>query len=162
MRFLIGTAVVMLVALTAQPAAAMRARPAVPCPGGEAPLFAAGGTFVSNGYFFPGTAIYDGQDFVGAAYRIDKGCNLRFVNLDVSAVTNGHKIVSFARRCRNGKIAGVGEECRRGFGKPLFQSAVVNGPQQASVKTARLKPGSYPYFCSIHAGMYGLLEVVEP
>jgi hypothetical protein len=110
------------------------------------PLFAAGGTFVSNGYFFPGTAIYDNDQFVGVPLQITKGQNIQFVNTDVAALTNAHQIVSIKRK----------------KGRPLFQSPLVKGPATATMDMQKVKPGVYPYFCSVHYGMYGLIEVKAP
>jgi hypothetical protein len=120
-----------------------RAR-ALACPSEEGmPLFAGGGTPLSNGAFFPGMAFYDGESFQGIAYRIPRGCNLLFVNLDPGPVTNCHQIVSMKSK----------------KGRPLFSSPLVCGPDQARVKTRHLKPRVYPYYCSTHHGMFGLLEV---
>ena len=110
------------------------------------PLFAGAGTAVTNGYFFPGTAIYQNGEFVGVPLQIQQGQNIQFVNTDAAAVTNGHAIVSLKRK----------------KGRPLFQSGLVNGPATTVMVTQNLKPGTYPYFCSIHYGMYGLIEVTAP
>ena len=108
-------------------------------------LFAGGGTNLSNGIFFPGTAIYDGEAYQGLPpLQVTEGTDLDFVNLDVSAVTNGHQIVSFKRK----------------RGRPLIRSERVDGPGQTTVITSHLKPGVYPFFCSVHFGMYGRLEIV--
>jgi plastocyanin len=108
-------------------------------------LFAGGGTNLSNGLFFPGTVIYDGKQFQGMPpLQIAQGTDLDFVNLDVSAVTNGHQIVSFKKK----------------HGQPLIKGPRVDGPGRATVITSHLKPGVYPYFCTVHFGMYGRLEVV--
>ena len=109
------------------------------------PIFAGGGTPVSNGWFFPGTAVYDGESFQGAPYRIPRGCNLRFINLDSGPLTNCHQIMSFKRR----------------KGRPLFSSPLVCGPDMAGVKIRHLKPGVYPFYCSTHFTMYGQIEVVD-
>jgi plastocyanin len=110
------------------------------------PLFAGGGTFVSNGYFFPGTAVYQNDQFVGVPLQITQGQNIEFINTDVAAVTNAHQIVSFKRK----------------HGRPLFQSALVKGPATATMIMQNVKPGLYPYFCNVHFGMYGLIEVTAP
>ena len=116
------------------------------CPTGQRmPLLAGGGTPLSNGFFFPGTAVYDGESFQGVPYLIPRGCNLLFVNLDPGPLTNGHQIISLKRK----------------KGRPLFASPFVSGPATAKVKTRHLKPGVYPYYCSIHFGMYGQIEVVR-
>jgi plastocyanin len=113
------------------------------CSTGDVPLFAGAGTPLTNGFFFPGTAIYDGTEFRGAPLVIPQGCNIRFVNLDDSLVTNGHEIVSFARK----------------HGRAMFKSGVSNGPGTMIIKTSQLRPGLYPYYCVIHYSMYGLLQV---
>jgi hypothetical protein len=145
----------LLVAVLAAPAASAPAAgfagvetPRVPVCGqdGTAPLLAAGGTPVSNGIFFPGTAVRDGNQVRGEPYKIQKGCNIRFFNLDHVAVANAHRIVSFDRR-RNGR--------------PLFFSRLVRGPGEVVMRTEHLRPGVYPYFCSIHAGQLGILEVAN-
>jgi plastocyanin len=114
-------------------------------PTAPATLFAGGGTAVSNGYFFPGTAIYDGHQFQGVPLQVTQGSNVTFVNTDYSPLTNVHSIVSF----------------KRSHGKPLFSSGVVKGPGQGLLVTSNLKPGVYPFFCSIHFGMYGQLQIVK-
>lgn len=115
------------------------------CPVEGSTLFAGAGTAVTNGVFFPGTAVWDGSKFLGAPHVIPRGCNVKFVNLDPGAVTNGHQILSW--------------KTRRGV--PLFRSGYVAGPGTGVIKTAHLKPGVYPYFCPIHYGMWGLLEVKD-
>lgn len=120
------------------------------CERGDAPLFAGGGTTLTNGQFFPGTAVYDGEEFQGVPYQIEKGCNIEFTNLDFAPLTNGHRIVSFKR-----------VKTKRGRTRPLFESRFVAGPDQAMVKTKHVKPGVYAYFCSVHTTMYGQIEIVE-
>jgi plastocyanin len=110
------------------------------------PVFAGGGTNLTNGYFFPGTATYDGKNFVGVPYQIQQGQDVQFVNTDVAAVTNAHTMISVKKNKKN---------------RPLFHSGYVRGPATAIVKTSKLKPGVYPYYCGVHYGMYGLLEVVK-
>jgi plastocyanin len=110
------------------------------------PLFAGGGTAVSNGYFFPGTALYQNGEFVGVPLQIKQGQNVEFVNTDAAAVTNAHQIVSIKRK----------------KGRPVFQSALVKGPATSTMVTQNLKPGLYPYFCNVHYGMFGLIEVTAP
>ena len=114
-------------------------------PSAPAVLFAGGGTPVTNGYFFPGTAIYDGNQFQGVPMQVTQGSNVTFVNTDYSPLTNVHAIVSF----------------KRSHGKPLFSSGTVHGPGQAMLVTSNLKPGVYPYFCAIHFGMYGQIQIVK-
>ena len=110
------------------------------------PLFAGGGTAVTNGYFFPGTALYQNGEFIGTPLQVPQGDNIEFINTDAAAVTNAHQIVSMKRK----------------RGKPLFQSPLVKGPATATVITETLKPGVYPYFCNVHYGMYGLIEITAP
>lgn len=109
-----------------------------------APLFAGGGTNLSNGVFFPGTATYDGNDFVGVPLQVRKGQDVRLVNADAAALTNAHTMISWRKDKK---------------GRPLFHSGYVRGPATAVVKTSHLKPGLYPFYCDVHFGMYGLLEV---
>ena len=110
------------------------------------PVFVGGGTNLSNGVFFPGTATYDGNDFVGVPFQIQQGQNVELVNTDVAALTNSHTMVSWQKNKK---------------GRPLFHSGYVRGPAAVTVQTAHLKPGVYPYFCNVHAGMFGLLEVTK-
>ena len=117
-----------------------------------APLFVGGGTPLSNGVFFPGTAIYNGEDedgepsYTGVPYEIERGTDLELVNLDHGDVANAHQITSFARK----------------RGRPLFQSKRLDRPgEKALVITSRLKPGIYDYYCPIHTAMYGLIEVTR-
>lgn len=124
------------------PASAMPARTAK-CRSHDSVIFAGGGTALTNGVFFPGTAIYDGKDFVGTPQVVPRGCNVEFVNLDPAAVTNTHQVISYRQR----------------RGRPLFYSRNVAGPGRATVRTSHLKRGVYPYFCSVHYGMWGLLEI---
>ena len=110
------------------------------------PVFAGGGTNLTNGYFFPGTATYDGEGFVGVPHQIQQGQNILFVNTDVAAVTNSHTMISVRKNKKK---------------RPFFHSGYVRGPASVTVKTSHLKPGVYPYYCSVHYGMYGLLEVTK-
>lgn len=108
-------------------------------------IFAGGGTFVSNGTFFPGTLVCNGADCSGLPpVQVKKGTDLEFVNLDPAAVTNGHQIVSYKRKA----------------GKPIFRSPQVDGPSTAIVITSHLKPGVYRFFCATHFGMEAALEIV--
>lgn len=127
-------------------------------PGGASPLtmgdannflFAGGGTPLTNGFFFPGTALCDADDCteLGPPLTIDKGDDVTFVNLDAAPVTNTHQIVSFAKRKK-----------KRG---PLFASKNVSGPGTAVMKMSHVKPGTYLYLCNVHFGMYGQIEVVK-
>ncbi|HEX2058107.1 MAG TPA: hypothetical protein VHI71_07030 [Actinomycetota bacterium] len=119
--------------------------PALPPLGAaEEPLFAAGGTPLTNGLFFPGTAVCVGTDCQGVPYEIAKGSDIRFYNLDSSIVANNHRIVAKQKTKK---------------GRPLFQSETVSGPGSSLMKTSHLKPGVYPYYCSVHFGMEGILQI---
>lgn len=120
---------------------------APPTPADEVRVFAAGGTQVSNGLFFPGTAIANGGKYIGEPLPVPQGSNIRFFNADQSTFAGGHKITSFKRIRRGGKSV------------PLFSSKLVEGPAEALVITSHLEPGIYDYFCSIHSGMFGLIKV---
>lgn len=114
----------------------------------ESRLFAGGGTQLSNGFFFPGTAFAneDGS-FTGEPYVVPKGNNIRFTNLDHFVVAGGaHAIRSFERVKRRGKKV------------PLFSTKFVDGPGEALMKTSHVKPGTYAYYCPVHSGMLGLLK----
>jgi hypothetical protein len=118
------------------------------------PLFAAGGSAVTNGVFFPGTAIYDGYELQGVPYEIAKGTDIEFYTTDSSVTLgNGHQIRSFKNR-RNGR--------------PLFMSKFLVGPGSTLMITSHLKPGrgelddgSYGYFCSVHNQQFGILKIVR-
>jgi hypothetical protein len=110
----------------------------------ENPLFAAGGTPVSNGIFFPGT-ILCAYSCDGEPYQIKRGTNIRLYNLDPALVANSHGMTSKDSKKKGG---------------PLFQSETFGGPGSVLVKTSHLKPGTYEYFCRVHFGMQGLIEVV--
>ena len=111
----------------------------------DALIFAGGGTPVTNGIFFPGTAIANGDQVDGTPpVPIQQGSNFEFVNLDEATVANGHKIKSFKRKGR----------------RPLFQSKLLSRPGETSlVKTSHLKPGIYSFFCVTHSGMLGRIEI---
>lgn len=131
-------------ALLALPSSMAAGSPA-PATLDPAPIFVGGGTFVSNGAFFPGTAVYDGSKLQGIPFEIDKGQDLTLINLDNGDIANGHQLTSFKHRRS---------------GRPLFQSKRVAFPgEQALVITSNLKPGVYGFFCPIHSGMFGLLQV---
>ena len=113
-------------------------------------VFAGGGTLLTNGAFFPGTAFCDnsGCTVVGNPLQIAKGTDFTFVNADAEVVANAHQIVSFKRNKKTKR--------------PLFMSDILTTPgEQDLVITSKLKRGSYLYGCSIHFGMYGVLEVVK-
>jgi hypothetical protein len=109
-------------------------------------VYAAGGTPVSNGIFFPGTAqcTKKGCEPIGPVPEIKHGTDLKFVNLDTSEVANTHSVVSIKTNKR---------------GRPLFGSRDTRGPSQTEVVTSHLKPGDYAYSCRTHFGMYGIFRV---
>ena len=41
----------------------------------------------------------------------------------------------------------------------LFDTSIINAGDSADIVTADLKPGEYPYFCSVHPYMTGSLTV---
>lgn len=109
-------------------------------------IVAGGGTPLSNGIFFPGTAVYSDGSFLGEPAAIARGTDIEFVNLDEASVANGHRMVSLKVNKRTGR--------------PLFSSKMLLSPgQSATVVTSHLKPGTYPFFCPVHSGMWGLLKV---
>jgi plastocyanin len=112
----------------------------------EVPLFAGGGTQLTNGFFFPGTALVVNGKLEGQPYEIQQGSNIRFVNIDGTSAPPAHSI-------RSQKTT------RRGM--PLFRSKRVDAPGEALVVTSHLKPGTYTYYCPIHYGMFGFLKVVK-
>lgn len=110
-------------------------------------IFAAGGTQVSSGIFFPGTAIAnDDGTLTGEPYVVPAGSDLLLTNADHFVVAGGaHGITSFKKVKRGGKRV------------PLFASKMVAGPGEALVVTSHVKPGTYAFYCPIHAGMLGQL-----
>lgn len=117
-------------------------------------IFAGGGTQLSSGFFFPGTQVSDGEGGTTGAppTTVPKGSNIRFVNLDHFIVAGGaHKITSFATV----KVGKKGKKRK----VPLFSSKTVDGPGETTVKTSHVKPGTYLYYCPIHSGMLGAIEV---
>jgi hypothetical protein len=113
-------------------------------------VFAGGGTPFSNGAFFPGTALCNGNGctVVGEPVQIERGTDFTFVNIDAEAVANAHQIISFKRKKKTKR--------------PLFMSDVLTTPgEQDLVITSKLKPGVYKFRCPIHFGMYGAIEIVE-
>ena len=109
-------------------------------------ILVGGGTPLSNGIFFPGTAIYDGDEFVGEPVSIAQGTDMELVNLDSEVVANSHKLVSLKLNKRTKR--------------PLFSSKMLVAPGESSVViTSHVKPGTYPFYCPVHSGMWGLLEV---
>lgn len=118
-------------------------------------LFAGGGTNLTNGVFFPGTAECSGGECetIAPPLQIEKGTDVEFVNLDWSFLTNGHRILSLKFR----KIRKKGKTRK----KPLFFSEQVDGPGTTVMKTRHLKSGLYYYKCTTHGSMFGAIEVVE-
>lgn len=111
-------------------------------------VVAGGGTQLSNGLFFPGTALpradggFDGME----PLQIEQGTDVEFVNLDEGSVSNAHEMRSLKKR----------------KGRPLFSSEQLTRPgQTALVVTSNLKPGVYPFYCSVHTGMWGRIEIVR-
>jgi len=119
----------------------------VPAAAETAVIVAAGGTPLTNGLFFPGTELCNGKDCYSVPMQIEKGTNIRFVNVDVAQVAGPHQIMSLRRSKKTGR--------------PFFQSRLVDGPGEDMVKTSHLKVGEYPYFCVQHAGMNGVIQVVR-
>ena len=112
-------------------------------------VFVGGGTPLTTGAFFPGTAIPDeggGLTAVLPPIELQQGTDLEIANIDEATVANAHKLVSKKRR----------------NGRPLFVSDLLSRPGDSDlVTTSNLKPGLYPFFCSIHPAMWGQLEVVR-
>lgn len=112
-------------------------------------VVAGGGTPLSNGLFFPGTAIVNSNGSLTSVLppiEMQYGTDLEFVNLDEATVSNGHKLVSL----------------RKNRGRPVFQSDLLTSPGQSDVVfTSMLKPGLYPFFCATHGGMWGQLRIVK-
>ena len=134
-----------LALLPSAEAAAPGTLPSLPPIGAaEKPLFAAGGTPLTNGIFFPGTAVCAGTYCQGVPYEVAQGSDIRFYNLDPAVVANNHRVVSKRLNKR---------------GRPLFQSETIGGPASTLMKTSHLKPGEYPYYCSVHFGMEGIIEI---
>lgn len=114
----------------------------------SARIVAGGGTPLTNGVFFPGTAFpREGGGFDAMPpVEVQKGTDFEFINLDEAAVANAHKIVSLKRRKR----------------RPLFTSELLSRPGQTDiVKTSHMKPGIYAYYCSVHNGMWGQIQIVK-
>ena len=110
-------------------------------------IFVGGGTPLTNGLFFPGTAIPREGGFDGPPpLQVQQGTDVELINLDEATVANAHRLISFRRR----------------GGRPLFASGMVSRPGDVSlVTTSNLKPGVYPYYCPIHNGMWGQIEIVR-
>jgi hypothetical protein len=148
LRLVRKLSLLLALALTALlPVAHANPGPAVQLPpigAAESPLFAAGGTPVSNGIFFPGTSLCANGTCYGEPYEIAQGTDIRFYNLDSGVVANSHRVVSKKMKKKGG---------------PIFASDTVAGPGSTLMKTSHLKPGLYEYFCTIHSGMEGIIEV---
>lgn len=110
-------------------------------------IFASGGTPLTNGIFYPGTIIQVGGAKYGEPYEVARGSNIEFVNTDPEATANSHCMISVKRKKRT----------RR----PLFASRCIKGPSVDVVVTSHLKPGTYEFFCPIHFGMLGAIEVTD-
>jgi plastocyanin len=41
----------------------------------------------------------------------------------------------------------------------LFDTSIINAKDSSEIVTADLKPGEYPFFCSVHPYMTGSLTV---
>lgn len=110
-------------------------------------LFAGGGTQLSSGVFFPGTAIAnDDGSLTGEPYVVPAGSDILLTNVDHFVVSGGaHGIKSFKKVKRAGRRV------------PLFASKLVAGPGEALMVTSHVKPGTYSFYCPIHPGMLGQL-----
>lgn len=111
----------------------------------EVRIFASGGTPLTNGLFYPGTLVQVYGAEYGTPYEVPRGSDIRFTNTDVEQAANTHCMVSEKRAKRT----------RR----PLFVSDCIKGPANTLVVTSHLKPGIYKFFCPIHFGMLGAIEV---
>lgn len=100
---------------------------------------------MSNGVFSPGTILQVGGQSYGEPYSVAQGSDVRFTNLDLEQAANSHCMVSIKRSKRTRT--------------PLFASQCIKGPSDTLVVTSHLKPGVYEFFCPIHFGMLGALEV---
>lgn len=150
----IAFVLVALVAWSAlSPAGAVPHLGDVPTPDNR--IVAVGGTQLSNGIFIPGTAqcTRDGCEVLieGSELEVEKGQNVTFTNLDAYEHANAHSLVSIKTHKKGKKK-----------GKPLFSSSDVKGPAEVNVRTKHLKPGSYPFYCRTHFGMYGIFKIVKP
>lgn len=112
-------------------------------------IFSGGGTPLTNGVFFPGTATCNtsGCTYLTPVPQIKKGTDITYVNLDEGTVSNSHRIVCKKRTKR---------------GRPVCFSEQLDSPgEQSKMVTTKLKPGIYGYFCSVHAGMEGAFEIIK-
>ena len=113
-------------------------------------IFAGGGTPLTNGIFFPGTATCRGDECTpaGAIPQVTRGTEITFTNVDEGTVSNAHRIICLDRTKR---------------GRPRCVSEQLDSPGESStIATSRLKPKVYYYYCPVHTGMYGVFEVVAP
>lgn len=109
-----------------------------------AKMFVGGGTLLTNGVFFPGLAVFDGNALQGAPMEIQRGQDIQLTNIDEGDVANCHQLTSYKQR----------------RGRPLFNSKrLCSSGESALVLTSRLKPGRYEAFCPIHTTMYAIVEV---
>ncbi|MFP5351174.1 MAG: hypothetical protein ACLGIB_01235 [Actinomycetota bacterium] len=110
-------------------------------------VFAGGGTQLSSGIFFPGTAVANNDgSFTGEPYVVPAGSDILLTNVDHFVVSGGaHGMKSFKRVKRGGRLV------------PLFASKMIPGPGETLMITSHVKPGTYAYYCPIHPGMLGQL-----
>ena len=107
-------------------------------------MFVGGGTFVSNGVFFPGTAVYDGEKLQGIPLEVKRGQDIKLTNADEGDIANCHQLASYKRR----------------RGVPVINSKRLCSPgESALILTSRAKPGLYGAFCPVHTGMYALIQI---
>ena len=133
----------LLAAVLVLPAWGPGASAAAPEP---AKMFVGGGTFVSNGIFFPGTGVYDGTTLQGLPLQVSKGQDIELTNLDYGDLANCHQIQSYKRK----------------RGRHLFVSRRLCDPgETVFLLTSILKPGRYEAFCPVHTGMFAIIEVTE-
>lgn len=147
MKRLISVLTVLVLGAPAVQAAAAPVEAPAPA-AAEVTIFAGGGTQLTNGYFFPGTAVSNDGEIVGVPMEVAQGSDIRFVNLDHFVVAGGsHKMTSFKKVKRGGRKV------------PLFSSKMVAGPGEDLVITSHVKPGIYAFYCPVHNGMLGQIEV---
>lgn len=137
---IIGAAAILMLPVAGASGAPARA------PLAPAPMIVGGGTLLTNGVFFPGTAVYQSGDYIGEPYELAGGQDIELTNIDNGDIANCHQLRSFKRK-RNGR--------------PLFQSKRLCNPGEKSlVIMSHVKPGIYDFNCPIHYGMYGLVKVL--
>jgi hypothetical protein len=109
-----------------------------------AKMFVGGGTPLTNGIFFPGVSVYDGEKLQGVPMEIQQGQDIELTNIDEGDVANCHQLTSYKRR----------------RGQYLINSKRLCSPgETALVVTSHLKPGRYEAFCPIHTSMYAIIDV---